>query len=91
VDYKVNPTRILTTTLGALTISVDSRVIAIAMRIWVIAIRPRVGVGVGMIAVGTVGPIHVRRGNAIAAHRDAASVGSTGPSGTAAISDGRHT
>jgi hypothetical protein len=58
-------------------------VIAVSASVWVIAI----GMRVWMIAIGT---IDARRGNAIAAHRDATSVGSTCPSDTATEGDGRH-
>src|SRR5271166_5365021 len=64
--------------------------IAVSMGVWVIAIGVRVGMRVWVIAVGAVGPVHMRRGNAIAAQRDAASVGSTSPSGTASIGDWRY-
>jgi hypothetical protein len=66
-------------------VSTGVRVIAIGMRVWVIAIA--VGTRVGMIAVGTV---HTRRGIAIAAYRVATTVGSPSPSDTATEGDGRH-
>ena len=54
-------------------VSVRVWMIAVSVRVWVVAI----GVRVGMIAVG---PVHARRGNAIADPRMATSVGSTRPS-----------
>lgn len=65
-------------------VSVRVWMIAVSVRVWVVAI----GVRVGMIAVG---PVHARRGNAIADPRMATSVGSTRPSRTATKGDGRHT
>jgi hypothetical protein len=58
--------------------------IAVSMGVWVIAISMRVR----MIAVG---PIHMWPDNAIAADRMATSVGSASPSGTATKGDWRYT